>query len=109
MYCGVSRVSSYMYSGVSRYCGILNSPHAFTSLVSVRRALRMRKNYVKLSMYNHFAYTLIFAILAALAFTVWMFVEVNFPKNGCLEVRTVCVCVEVLIGGERGDPGFIPP
>ena len=34
-------------------------------------------------MYNHFAYTLIFAIVAALAFMVWL---VNFPKNGCLEV-----------------------
>ena len=37
-------------------------------------------------MYNHFAYTLIFAIVAALAFTVWMFVEVNYPKDGCLKV-----------------------
>lgn len=57
----------------------------FTSLVGVRRALRLRKNYVKLSMYNHFAYTLIFAILVALAFLLWMFVEVNFPRHLCLE------------------------
>ena len=42
---------------------------------------------MKLSMYNHFAYTLIFAIVAALAFTVWMFVEVNYPKDGCPKVR----------------------
>ncbi len=35
----------------------------FTSLVATRRALRLRKNYVKLSLYNHFVYTLIFAII----------------------------------------------
>ena len=67
----------------------------------------MRKNYVKLSMYNHFAYTLIFAIVAALGFTVWMFVEVNFPKNGCLEVRPVSVCEGFYTEG--GDPGISPP
>ena len=44
-------------------------------------------------MYNHFAYTLIFAIVAALAFTVWMFVEVNYPKELCLKV------------GKRGGEG----
>ena len=38
-------------------------------------------------MYNHFAYTLIFSIVAALGFTVWVFVEVNFPEKGCLKVR----------------------
>lgn len=62
------------------------SPHAIISLVEVRRALRLRKNYVKLAMYNHFAYTLIFSLLATLAFTIWVFVEVNFPKDSCLEV-----------------------
>ena len=60
--------------------------HAFTSLVAVRRALRLRKNYVKLAMYNHFAYTLIFSLLATAAFTVWVFVKVNFPRDSCLEV-----------------------
>jgi type VI protein secretion system component VasK len=58
---------------------------AMTALIGVRRALRLRKNYVKLAMYNHFAYTLIFSLLATLAFTIWLFVEVNFPKAGCLE------------------------
>ena len=37
-------------------------------------------------MYNHFAYTLIFAIVAAVVFTAWLFVEVNFPKGGCVKV-----------------------
>ena len=60
--------------------------HAITALIGVRRALRLRKNYVKLAMYNHFAYTLIFSLLATLAFTIWLFVEFNFPKAGCLEV-----------------------
>ena len=64
----------------------LTPPHIFTSLVTVRRALRLRKNYVKLSLYNHFAYTLIFAIIAAAVFAIWSFVEINFPKNGCLKV-----------------------
>lgn len=37
-------------------------------------------------MYNHFAYTLIFAILVAVGFMLWMFVEVNFPRHQCLQV-----------------------
>ena len=35
----------------------------FVSIVATRRALRLRKNFVKMSLYNHFAYTLIFGIL----------------------------------------------
>ena len=70
----------------SKWVWSLTPPHIFTSLVTVRRALRLRKNYVKLSMYNHFAYTLIFAIVAAIVFTAWLFVEVNFPKGGCVKV-----------------------
>ena len=58
----------------------------FTAIVDTRRTLRLRKNYVKLSMYNHFAYTLIFAIVASLGFIVWALVTLNFPAGNCLTV-----------------------
>ena len=59
----------------------------FISIVDTRRTLRLRKNYVKLAMYNHFAYTLIFAILATLGFIVWSFVVLQYPSGMCLKVR----------------------
>lgn len=58
----------------------------FTSIVDTRRTLRLRKNYVKLAMYNHFAYTLIFAIVATIAFIVWVFVALEYPSGMCLTV-----------------------
>ena len=64
----------------------LTPPHMYRSLQRVRRALRQMKDYVKLSMYNHFSYALIFAVVVAVVFTAWLFIDVNFPKNGCLEV-----------------------
>jgi hypothetical protein len=63
----------------------------FTAIVDTRRTLRLRKNYVKLAMYNHFAYTLIFAIVASLGFVVWALVTLNFPSGNCLTV-SVDVC-----------------
>jgi hypothetical protein len=30
-------------------------------------------------------YALIFAVVVAVVFTAWLFMDVNFPKNGCLE------------------------
>ena len=59
----------------------------FTAIVDTRRTLRLRKNYVKLSMYNHFAYTLIFAIIATVGFITWVFVALEYPSEMCL---TVC-------------------
>lgn len=35
------------------------------------RTLRLRRNLVKLSMYRHFTNTLIFAVLASVAFMIW--------------------------------------
>ena len=58
----------------------------FTAIVDTRRTLRLRKNYVKLAMYNHFAYTLVFAIVASLGFVVWALVTLNFPAGNCLTV-----------------------
>ena len=39
------------------------SPHIFSALVTTRRALRIRKNIVKLSLYNHLAYALIATVV----------------------------------------------
>ncbi|XP_074650900.1 transmembrane protein 87A-like [Tubulanus polymorphus] len=47
----------------------------FTSLVQTIRTLRLRRNVVKLSMYRHFTNTLIFAILASIAFMIWSIKE----------------------------------
>lgn len=58
----------------------------FTAIVDTRRTLRLRKNYVKLAMYNHFAYTLIFAIIATVAFIIWVFVALEYPAGLCLTV-----------------------
>lgn len=79
----------------------------FTAIVDTRRTLRLRKNYVKLAMYNHFAYTLIFAIVASLGFIVWELVTLNFPAGNCL---TVSVCdvrerEKERDWGERGEGG----
>lgn len=56
----------------------------FTAIVDTRRTLRLRKNYVKLAMYNHFAYTLIFAIVATIAFIIWVFIDLEYPSGLCL-------------------------
>ena len=80
----------------------------FTAIVDTRRTLRLRKNYVKLAMYNHFSYTLMFAIVASLGFVVWALVTLNFPARNCLTVsrfvcvrvserENVCVCVYVYV------------
>lgn len=43
----------------------------FTALVNTTRALRLRRNEVKLSLYRHFTNTLIFAVLASVIFMGW--------------------------------------
>ncbi|XP_032325693.1 transmembrane protein 87B isoform X1 [Camelus dromedarius] len=43
----------------------------FISLAQTMKALRLRKNTVKFSLYRHFTNTLIFAILASVVFMVW--------------------------------------
>ncbi len=59
----------------------------FSAIVETRRTLRVRKNLVKLSMYNHFSYALIFAMLATIGFVIWDILAHFYPSNGCL---TVC-------------------
>ncbi|XP_064623727.1 transmembrane protein 87A-like isoform X2 [Lineus longissimus] len=52
----------------------------FTSLVQTTRTLRLRRNVVKLSLYRHFTNTLIFAILASVAFMIWSIKEHKFAN-----------------------------
>ncbi|KAL5474834.1 hypothetical protein EMCRGX_G026854 [Ephydatia muelleri] len=56
----------------------------FKGLVDTRKVLRIRKNEVKLSLYNHLMYALIFTIVATIGFIVWMLLEIDFPANDCL-------------------------
>jgi hypothetical protein len=74
----------------------------FTSIVDTRRTLRLRKNYVKLAMYNHFAYTLIFAIIATIAFIIWVFVALEYPTGDCLMVGCLKSCGGLQIEYMRG-------
>ncbi|XP_067119815.1 transmembrane protein 87A isoform X2 [Centruroides vittatus] len=43
----------------------------FSSLVQTTRTLQLRRNLVKLSLYKHFTNTLIFAVLASIAYMIW--------------------------------------
>ncbi|XP_038599208.1 transmembrane protein 87B isoform X2 [Tachyglossus aculeatus] len=43
----------------------------FVSLAQTMKTLKIRKNTVKFSLYRHFTNTLIFAILASIAFMIW--------------------------------------
>lgn len=43
----------------------------FSGLVQTTRTLRLRRNIVKLSLYRHFTNTLIFAVLASIAYMAW--------------------------------------
>lgn len=43
----------------------------FSALVATTRQLRLRRNLVKLSVYKHFANTLIFSIISSIIFMLW--------------------------------------
>uniref|UniRef100_A0A1W7R9E5 Transmembrane protein 87A n=1 Tax=Hadrurus spadix TaxID=141984 RepID=A0A1W7R9E5_9SCOR len=43
----------------------------FSSLVQTTRTLQLRRNLVKLTLYKHFTNTLIFAVLASIAYMIW--------------------------------------
>ncbi len=67
----------------------------FSAIVETRRTLRIRKNLVKLAMYNHFSYALIFAVLATIGFVIWDVLTHFFPTDKCL---TVSVWKELVQG-----------
>ncbi|KAM7432857.1 Transmembrane protein 87A [Porites harrisoni] len=56
----------------------------FMSLVQTTRTLRIRRNLVKLSLYRHFTNTLIFAVLASVAYMIWSIKTHRFAKDGCI-------------------------
>jgi hypothetical protein len=43
----------------------------FTGLVATTRALRLKKNILKLNVYRHFTNTVLFAIVSSLLFMIW--------------------------------------
>ncbi|MCI4382648.1 hypothetical protein PGIGA_G00017200 [Pangasianodon gigas] len=45
--------------------------HVFMSLSQTTRLLKLRRNVVKLSLYQHFTNTLIFSVLASIIFIIW--------------------------------------
>ncbi|XP_067017712.1 transmembrane protein 87A-like isoform X4 [Acropora muricata] len=56
----------------------------FMSLVQTTRTLRIRRNVVKLSLYRHFTNTLIFAVLASVAYMIWSIKTHRFAKDNCI-------------------------
>jgi len=60
----------------------------FKALVETTRTLRIRKNVVKLNLYRHFTNTLIFMVVASLAYMVWMIKEAN-TESKCPLLATV--------------------
>lgn len=55
----------------------------FSALLATTRALRLRRNEVKLSLYKHFTNTLIFAVIASVVFMSWSLLMHTFPS--CLK------------------------
>jgi hypothetical protein len=59
----------------------------FSSLVQTTRTLRIRKNVIKLTLYRHFTNTLIFTVIASLAYMAWTIKQNNFED--CIDIGTV--------------------
>ncbi|BFZ12444.1 hypothetical protein BsWGS_15483 [Bradybaena similaris] len=47
----------------------------FSSLLQTTRTLRLRRNVVKLSLYRHFTNTLIFSVIASVAYMIWFMTQ----------------------------------
>ena len=52
----------------------------FLSLHGTMRTLRLRRNLTKLSLYRHFTNTLIFAVIASVAFMFWTLRQFRLPR-----------------------------
>ncbi|XP_076463485.1 transmembrane protein 87A-like isoform X3 [Babylonia areolata] len=52
----------------------------FSSLIQTTRTLRLRRNVVKLTLYRHFTNTLIFAVLASVAYMIWFMTQHKFKQ-----------------------------
>ncbi|KAJ8289633.1 hypothetical protein GJAV_G00003550 [Gymnothorax javanicus] len=75
---GVMRVTGSFYGTVVLVANLSLSlidscviPHVFISLSQTTRLLKLRRNVVKLSLYQHFTNTLIFSVLASIVFIIW--------------------------------------
>ncbi|XP_003385804.1 PREDICTED: transmembrane protein 87A-like [Amphimedon queenslandica] len=53
----------------------------FSALINTRRNLRVRKNTVKLALYNHLGYALIATVIASLTFIIWQFIYIT--RSNC--------------------------
>ncbi|KAK1793609.1 hypothetical protein P4O66_011993 [Electrophorus voltai] len=65
---GILRVTGGFYGTVAL---VANLTHIFISLSHTTRLLKLRRNVVKLSLYQHFTNTLIFSVLASIIFIIW--------------------------------------
>ncbi|KAI8784885.1 transmembrane protein 87A isoform X2 [Biomphalaria glabrata] len=65
---------------LAKKISFLDSLHIFTSLLQTTRTLRLRRNVVKLSLYRHFTNTLIFAVLASIAYMIWSLTQHKFKE-----------------------------
>ncbi|XP_070179641.1 transmembrane protein 87A-like isoform X2 [Littorina saxatilis] len=52
----------------------------FSSLIQTTRTLRLRRNVVKLTLYRHFTNTLIFNVLASVAYMIWFMTQHKFKE-----------------------------
>ncbi|KAL4656171.1 transmembrane protein 87A [Arapaima gigas] len=76
---GVLRVTGSFYGTVALVANLSLSlidscvmcGHIFISLSQTTRLLKLRRNVVKLSLYQHFTNTLIFSVLASIIFIIW--------------------------------------
>ncbi|KAJ8340930.1 hypothetical protein SKAU_G00332210 [Synaphobranchus kaupii] len=75
---GVLRVTGSFYGTVALVANLSLSLidscvilHIFISLSQTTRLLKLRRNVVKLSLYQHFTNTLIFSVLASIVFIIW--------------------------------------
>uniref|UniRef100_A0A8C6TG62 Transmembrane protein 87A n=1 Tax=Neogobius melanostomus TaxID=47308 RepID=A0A8C6TG62_9GOBI len=75
---GVLRVTGSFYGTVFKHKTFINvclfsltCKYIFISLSQTTRLLKLRRNVVKLSLYQHFTNTLIFSVVASIIFIIW--------------------------------------
>ncbi|XP_038838309.1 transmembrane protein 87A-like isoform X2 [Salvelinus namaycush] len=79
----------------------------FISLSQTTRLLKLRRNVVKLSLYQHFTNTLIFSVLASIIFIIWT--TKVFKLVDCQTVHLVLGTIKGLEGPVGGRCVLAPP
>ncbi|KAK7104865.1 hypothetical protein V1264_019515 [Littorina saxatilis] len=69
-----------MAIGIRSSFYFLDCDHIFSSLIQTTRTLRLRRNVVKLTLYRHFTNTLIFNVLASVAYMIWFMTQHKFKE-----------------------------